>query len=278
MNLSPGRPAVRCCRRDSRRRGHARGGAGGGRRSIDSRRPQGVADLHRLGRAAGRAPSSRRAWVWPPATSRITCARGASKPAGDNGSYLQTVRVLGVKADQPLVGDRHGRRRDAGRSRTAKASRFRRTPAGSGRSPSTASSSPATASMRRATTWTSAGKDVEGAAVVWLGADGPERPSTRSATGGCSPAATATRPSSCRRAGERSARTSAAARGAAAGGAAGAAGAGQTAAAGGRGAHPDAPDFTTVAAARHAGAAERHRQRRLLRVPVQPRAGASTTS
>ena len=35
--------------------------------------------------------------AWRPPTSRTTCTAWGVKPAGDHGSYLQTVRVLGVK-------------------------------------------------------------------------------------------------------------------------------------------------------------------------------------
>ena len=51
------------------------------------------------------------------------------KPAGDHGSYLQTVRVLGVKADQPFDGHRRRSAASAGRSTTATPSAFRATPA-----------------------------------------------------------------------------------------------------------------------------------------------------
>ena len=45
----------------------------------------------------GRAVYQRRHRARGRATSRTTCARWGVKPAGDHGSYLQTVRVLGVK-------------------------------------------------------------------------------------------------------------------------------------------------------------------------------------
>ena len=41
----------------------------------------------------GRATFTAPAWGWRPATSSRTCGSGALKPAGDGGTYLQTVRV-----------------------------------------------------------------------------------------------------------------------------------------------------------------------------------------
>ena len=70
------------------------------------------------------------------------------KPAGDHGSYLQTVRVLGVKTTSRSTVTVDRERRDADVRRRRRASRFRGTWAASVGSRSTAWSSPATASTR----------------------------------------------------------------------------------------------------------------------------------
>ena len=66
----------------------------------------------------------RRASAWRPAISRTTCGPGASSRPATTASYLQTVRVLGVKTTSPFDRHRDGRRRDAARSPTATAITF----------------------------------------------------------------------------------------------------------------------------------------------------------
>ena len=70
----------------------------GGRASIKSGGPEGVAHLHRLGRSPGPRGVHRRVWDSPPAYIGDHLRAWGVAPAGDRASYLQTVRVLGVKA------------------------------------------------------------------------------------------------------------------------------------------------------------------------------------
>ena len=169
-----------------------------GRAAITDGGPAGMADLHRLGRArgpghysAGPGPGRR---LHPGASAGVGCQAGGRRrrvPADG-------PRARRARSTSRSTRHRPGRRRDAdvqGRRRRHLSPQRR---AASGRSRSTASSSPATVSTPRApTTWTSTGKDVRGAAVVWLGADGPKALDAQAYRACSRAAAAATRRSSC---------------------------------------------------------------------------------
>ena len=123
-----------------------------------------------------------------------------AKPAGDNGvSYLQTVRVLGVKATgHSTVTLRSVARRE--RSRTGQGITFPRNVGGKRRlTIDRVEFAGYGVDAPRANHVDFAGKDVQGAAVVWLGTRGPRELERLDRPAGCSRAAIVTRPSTCTR-------------------------------------------------------------------------------
>ena len=199
------------------------------------------------------------------------------KPAGDHGSYLQTVRVLGVKTTSHSTVTRRRSTARRARSRTATASPFRRTWAASGASRSIASSSPATVSTRRRRPHRLPRQGREGRRRRLARRGAARRTSTRRSTAAL---LTGRNRYAIEQLG------AAASIGPAAGGwrwprRAGApaapAGAG-TPARGGRGVPIPAADFTTVQRLDTPIAAERHRDRRVLRRFSSARRRRRTTS
>ncbi len=189
-------------------------------------------------------------------------------PAGDHGSVPPDGARPRREIHQPF--DRHGRgggrvahlRRRPGRSSS------RRTSAASGASRSIGSSSPATGSTRRSPDTRTITARTSRAPRSCGSARRARRASTAGSIAARSPGETATRPSSSARwpASVPSCPPSAAAAGAGARAAGG--GSGRTRRADSRGRLHDRP------AARRPGAAEREREGRVLRVPLQPRADA----
>ena len=194
-----------------------------------------------------------------------------AKPAGDERtSYLQTVRVLGVKATSRssvtvevggqirtfVDGDGVTFPKNAGGRQRLTIDRVEF--AGYG------------LDAPRANHVDFAGKDVKGAAVVWLGMRGPRTVNGSASAGllaGRNRYATEQLHAAASIGPERR-------RGAGGAGRAGRGAGAGPAAAGGRGRRAiPAADFTTSAAPRPAGGAEHDRVGRLFRVPFQPRAG-----
>ena len=174
------------------------------------------------------------------------------KPAGDNGIVPPDREGARRQDDQAFHGHRHGRAVSAGHLPTARAIRFPRNAGGKQRlTLDRVEFTGYGLDAPRAGHEDYRGRDVSGAAVVWLGAEGPGGPgdSTRRRIDCCSQAEAATRSTICARP-----RASASLRPAAQGGAGAGraerrrsdgAGAAQAGPAGGRGAIP-AADFTTV--------------------------------
>ena len=233
--------------------------------------PQGVADLYRVRRARGPGRVQHR----PRPGGRLH--RGSPSRLGRHaGRRRRLLPADGPRAgrqdDEPLDGHRPGRRRDADVQGRRRHHASRRTSAASG--PFTvdrvefAGLRPRRAG-RRPRRLSRQGR--RGAAVVWLGAAGPED-STATYRRAADADGTGTRPSSCgaaasigpaRAAGGRGRRRQVGRRGRTA------------AAAGGRGGAPlPAADFTTVQRLDSPLPPNVSGERRVLRVPLQPRAGA----